>query len=59
VKDENQRLKHTIVNKDSANQSLQQIVDREKERREIETNELRKMFQIEQERAIKAVREAE
>jgi len=52
-------LKHTIVNKDSANQSLQQIIDREKERREIETNELRKMFQIEQERAIKAVREAE
>ena len=59
LKDENQRLKNTIVNKDSSNQSLQQFVDREKERRELETNELRKMLSAEQDRAIRAVREAE
>jgi len=34
-------------------------VDREKDRREAETGELRKLLAIEQERAIAAVREAE
>lgn len=58
-KDENLRLKTTIVNKDSANNALQQFLDREKERREAETNELRKMLSVEQDRAIRAVREAE
>lgn len=47
LKDENHRLRNTIVNKDSQNQSLQQFVDREKERREAETSELRRMFAAE------------
>jgi len=58
-KDETHRLKNTIVNKDSQNQVLQQFVDKEKDLREAETTELRKLLKLEQERAIAAIREAE
>jgi hypothetical protein len=43
LKDENHRLRNTIVNKDSQNQSLQQFLDKEKERREAEVGELRRL----------------
>ena len=59
LQEENHRLINTIVNKDSLNQTLQQLGDKEKDRREAETSELRRMLTNEQERAIRAVREAE
>lgn len=59
LKDENHRLKNTIVNKDSQNETLQQLGEKEKDRREAETAELRRMLVTEQDRAIRGVREAE
>lgn len=59
MKDENNRLRSTVVNKDSQNQALQQFLDKERERRETETNELRRIVSAEQDRAINAIREAE
>jgi hypothetical protein len=47
LKDENHRLKSTIVNKDSENGVLQAFLGKEKDRREAETNELRKMLAFE------------
>jgi len=44
LKDENHRLKSTIVNKDSENQKLQAFLDKEKQTRETETTELRRMI---------------
>ena len=57
--DENHRLKNTIVNKDSQNQQLEKFYEKEKERREAETGELRRMLDDEKARAVAAVREAE
>ena len=59
VKDENGKLKLTIVNKDSENKTLSQLLEKEKDRIEAENGELRKLFHLEQEKAIKAVRESE
>lgn len=59
LKDENNKLKYAIVNKDSENSTLRSLLDKEKERRETETNELRKLFNSEQDKTIKAVRESE
>jgi len=47
------------VNKDSQNQQLEKFYEKEKERRETETGELRRMLDEEKARAIAAVREAE
>lgn len=44
LKDENHRLKSAVVNKDSENVSLQQFLEKEKERRVAETGELRRML---------------
>lgn len=49
----------SVANKDSQNQSLQQLADVEKERRVSESAELRRMLSETEERAIQAVREAE
>lgn len=59
LRDENHRLKNTVVNKDSQNQQLEKFYEKEKERREAETGELRRMLEEEKARAIAAVREAE
>ena len=52
IGDENSRLKNVVVNKDSQNETQQKLLERERERREAETNELRKLLSSEQERAI-------
>ena len=57
--DENHRLKNTVVNKDSQNQQLEKFYEKEKERREAETGELRRMLDEEKARAVAAIREAE
>ena len=44
LKDENHRLKSAVVNKDSENGSLEQFLEKEKERRVAETSELRRML---------------
>ena len=44
LRDESHRLKNTIVNKDSENLTLQSLGDKEKERREAETSELRRLL---------------
>ena len=59
LKDENHRLKNTVVNKDSQNQQLEKFYEKEKERREAETGELRRMLDEEKARAVAAIREAE
>ena len=59
LKDEVHRLTNTVSNKDNQNQMLQQAIDKEKDRREGETTELRRLFDKEQDRAIFAIREAE
>jgi hypothetical protein len=48
-----------VVNKDSENAALQSFLDKERDRREAETTQLKKMLTVEQERAINAIREAE
>ena len=57
--DEIHRLKNTVVNKDSQNQQLEKFYEKEKERREAETSELRRMLDEEKARAVAAIREAE
>ena len=57
--DENHRLKNTVVNKDSQNQQLEKFYEKEKERRETETGELRRMLDEEKARAVAAIKEAE
>lgn len=57
--DEIYRLKNTVVNKDSQNQQLEKFYEKEKERREAETGELRRMLDEEKARAVAAIREAE
>ena len=47
LKDENHRLKSAIINKDSENQSLQLQVDKERERREVESGKLEQMLNVE------------
>ena len=59
LKDECHRLRSTIVNKDSQNESLQKLLDKEKERREAESGELRRLLQQESDKAVQAIREAE
>ena len=59
LKDENHRLKNTVVNKDSQNQQLEKFYEKEKERREAETGELRRMVDEEKARAVASIREAE
>ena len=59
LKDENHRLKSTVVNKDSQNQQLEKFLELEKQRREAETGELRRMLDEEKARAVAAIREAE
>lgn len=59
LKDENHRLKNTVVNKDSQNQQLEKFFEMEKQRREAETGELRRMLEEEKSRAVAAIREAE
>ena len=44
---ETHRLKNTIVNKDSANETLKLLSGNEKERREAETGELRRLLVVE------------
>lgn len=44
LREECHRLKNAIVNKDSQNESLQKLLEKEKERREAETTELRRLF---------------
>ena len=46
------RLKTTIVNKDSQNQSMEDMLKAERERREGENGEIRNLFYQEQEKAI-------
>lgn len=48
-----------MVNKDSQNQQLEKFYEKEKERREAETGELRRMLDEEKARAVAAIREAE
>lgn len=57
--DENHRLTNTVVNKDSQCIQLEKFYEKEKERREAETGELRRMLDEEKARAIASVREAE
>ena len=59
LKDKNHRLENTIVNKDSQNQQLEKFYEKEKERREAETGELRRMLDEEKARAVAAIIEAE
>jgi hypothetical protein len=59
LKEENSRLKTAIVNKDNDCSTLRQILDKEKERREQETSDVKKMMMHEVERGIKAIRESE
>lgn len=59
LKDECHRLRNTIVNKDSQNESLQKLLDKEKERRKAEAGELRRLLQQESDKAVRAIREAE
>ena len=46
-------------NKDSQNQQLEKFYEKEKERREAETGELRRMLDEEKARAVAAIKEAE
>ena len=48
-----------MVNKDSQNQQLEKFYEKEKERREAETGELRRMLDEEKARAVAAIKEAE
>ena len=48
-----------MVNKDSQNQQLENFYEKEKERREAETGELRRMLDEEKARAVAAIKEAE
>lgn len=57
--DEIQRLKTAIGNKDSQNQSLEEMLKLERERREGENGEIRSLLYQEQEKALQAAREAE
>ena len=59
LKDETNRLREAIINKDNRNQILEMSVEKERERRQSETNELRRLFDKEQDRAVFAIREAE
>ena len=47
------------MNKDSQNQQLEKFYEKEKERREAETGELRRMLDEEKARAVAAIKEAE
>lgn len=44
LKDETNRLREAIINKDNRNQILEMSVEKERERRQSETNELRRLF---------------
>jgi hypothetical protein len=57
--DEISRLKTTIVNKDSHNQSLEEMLKQERQRREGENGEIRNLLYQEQDKALQAAREAE
>mmetsp|Transcript_17537 Transcript_17537/g.16760 ORF Transcript_17537/g.16760 Transcript_17537/m.16760 type:complete len:123 (+) Transcript_17537:175-543(+) len=59
TKEENYKIKKTVINKDNEIHILQEVLGKEKERRDSEVGEIKKMFYIEQDRCMKAIREAE
>lgn len=59
IQDEFDRLKTSIINKDSHIKQLEDLLELERQRRNTETKELRNLFYQEQEKSIQAAREAE
>lgn len=59
LQEENERVKLSLVNKDSKNASLEEMIRLERERREGESGELRNLLMVEREKSLQAAREAE
>lgn len=58
VKAENERVKLSLVDKNSQISSLEKMLSSEKERREVESTELRNLLTQEREKSLQAAREA-